>query len=68
MKLRPIVFSIALLAVGFVLAGDRLTFLPAPVKTASVQSRQFVAGLWPDWLKPSDRDSQREEQVQELEK
>jgi hypothetical protein len=68
MKFQPIVVSIALLVAGFVIAGDRLTFLPDPVRTASGQSRQFVAGLWPDWIKPSNRDSQREQQVQELEK
>ncbi len=61
-------FIFFVLLIGFVIAGDSLTFLPQPVRNASLQSRTFVVGLLPKWLKPKDRDAAREDQIRKLEK
>ncbi|MGL5061039.1 MAG: hypothetical protein ACRC62_13785 [Microcoleus sp.] len=55
-----------LLAVLFVIYGDTWTFLPQPVRNVSVGGRNFVAGLWPSWLKPKDLNQQREEELERL--
>ena len=61
-------FIFFVLLIGFVIAGDSLAFLPQPVRNASLQSRTFVVGLFPKWLKPKDRDAAREDQIRKLEK
>lgn len=55
-----------LLAVLFILYGDSLTFLPQPVRNASLAGRNFVAGLWPSWLRPRDFNEQREKDIDRL--
>ncbi|WP_071592466.1 MULTISPECIES: hypothetical protein [Kamptonema] len=55
------------LAVVFVMWGDSFTFLPKPVKDASLQSRNFVVGLWPKWLKPKNTNEQRQKDIENLE-
>jgi hypothetical protein len=57
-----------LLAVLFILYGDSLTFLPQPVRNASLASRNFAAGLWPKWLRPKDVNEQRERDIEKLQK
>lgn len=61
-------FIFFVLLIGFVIAGDSLTFLPPPVRNVSLQSRTFVVGLFPKWLKPKDRDGAREDQIKKIEK
>lgn len=61
-------FIFVVLLIAFVVAGDSLTFLPPQVRSASVQSRNFVVGLFPKWLKPTDRDAQRKNEIQQIEK
>jgi hypothetical protein len=43
---------VAILVGIFISMGDQFQFLPKPVQKASYDSRQFVVGLWPSWLKP----------------
>jgi hypothetical protein len=45
-------WMVAILIGIFVSMGDKFQFLPKPVQKASYDSRQFVVGLWPSWLKP----------------
>jgi hypothetical protein len=68
MNIWKFAIPLGLIATGFVILGDQLTFLPAPVRNASLQSRQYVTGLWPNWLQPTDRDARREQQVDTTEK
>ncbi|MGB3240442.1 MAG: hypothetical protein WBB29_19280 [Geitlerinemataceae cyanobacterium] len=67
MKTKNIAFSLGILAIGFILAGDKLSFLPTPVRQASIQSRTAIGGLFPDWIAPTDRNSTREQQIEKLE-
>lgn len=50
----------------FILDGDRWEFLPQPMRNASFETRTFLIGLWPDWLKPKDRDQERQEEIDRL--
>ncbi|MDC0835270.1 hypothetical protein CKA32_006288 [Geitlerinema sp. FC II] len=61
-------WAVVILLVLFIVDGDRWTFLPRSMRDASYQSRTFLVGLWPDWLKPKDRDQQRQEQIEQLER
>ncbi|WP_017661543.1 hypothetical protein [Baaleninema simplex] len=61
-------WTVVILIVLFIVDGDRWTFLPQSMRDASYQSRTFLVGLWPDWLKPKDRDQQRQEQIEQLER
>jgi len=63
---KKMFFPLTVLFIIFVITGDRLTFLPYPVRNASYQSRTFVLGLWPDWLKPKDQNQQREQEIEKL--
>lgn len=64
-KLIPI---IVILGIAFVAFGDSFTFLPKPVRDASVSSRNFVVGLWPKWLRPRDLNEKREQDIEQLNK
>ncbi len=64
---KKLSFPALVLIVAFILAGDRLMFLPQPVRAASYHSRAFLGGLFPDWLQPKDRNQQRQDQIDELE-
>ncbi|MCU0546665.1 MAG: hypothetical protein MUE44_31635 [Oscillatoriaceae cyanobacterium Prado104] len=55
-----------LIAVLFIIYGDSLTFLPQPVRNASIASRNFIVGLWPSWLRPRDFNEQRERDIDRL--
>lgn len=61
------IFLLLLVAI-FITSGDQYEFLPKPAREASVKSREFIVGLWPDWLRPQDRDSQREQELEQLER
>jgi hypothetical protein len=50
----------------FIIYGDSLTFLPKPVRDASLTSRKFVVGLWPSWVKPRDMNQQRQRDIDQL--
>ncbi|MGL5511386.1 MAG: hypothetical protein ACRC2J_08205 [Microcoleaceae cyanobacterium] len=43
---------VAILIGIFVSMGDKFAFMPKPVQKASYDSRVFLVGLWPSWLKP----------------
>ena len=68
MNIWKFAIPLGLIATGFVIVGDRLTFLPAPVRNASLQSRQSITRMWPNWLQPTDRDARRETEVDKTEK
>jgi hypothetical protein len=55
-----------LVTVLFIIYGDSLTFLPKPVRDASLTSRKFVVGLWPSWVKPRDMNQQRQRDIDQL--
>lgn len=57
-----------LVTVLFIIYGDSLTFLPKPVRDASLTSRKFVVGLWPSWVKPRDVNKQRDREIEQLQK
>ena len=67
MNAKNIAISLGLFAIGFILAGDKLSFLPTPVRQASIQSRNAIGGLLPDWIAPTNRNATREQQIEELE-
>ncbi|MGB3535661.1 MAG: hypothetical protein WBA13_19360 [Microcoleaceae cyanobacterium] len=58
--------SIALAVIVFIISGDSLMFLPKPMRDASATTKEFIAGLWPEWLTPQDRDAGREEELEQL--
>jgi hypothetical protein len=59
-------WAVILIAIFFILDGDRWEFLPQPVRSASFETRTFLIGLWPDWLKPKDRNEDMEEEIERL--
>ncbi len=61
------IFFLLLVAI-FITSGDTYEFLPDSAREASFKSREFIVGLWPDWLRPKDRDSQRERELEQLQK
>ncbi len=63
-KLLGILFLLALAT--FITSGDTYEFLPQSMQNASVTTREFLVSLWPEWLKPKDRDSQREQELEQL--
>lgn len=65
-KLLGILFL--LLVAIFITSGDQYEFIPEPAREASVKSRKFIVGLWPDWLRRRDFDAQREKEIEQLEK
>lgn len=67
MNAKNIAISLGIFAIGFILAGDKLTFLPTPVKQASIQSRNAIGNILPDWIAPTNRNATREQQIQEVE-
>lgn len=59
------IFLLLVVAI-FITSGDTFEFLPKSAREASRQSREFIVGLWPDWLKPIDLDSEREKELDQL--
>ncbi|NJK69070.1 MAG: hypothetical protein HC941_23355 [Microcoleus sp. SU_5_3] len=68
MPKKNVIPVVILFAALFILYGDTLTFLPKPVREASLSSQKFVVGLWPSWLKPRDMNQQRERDIEQLQK
>ena len=64
---KNLIWLFVIVVIAFVTAGDSLEFMPEPVQNASLQSRKFVVGLWPDWLKPKETNERTEEAIDELE-
>ena len=64
---KNLIWLFAIVAIVFVTAGDSFEFIPEPVQNASLQSRKFVVGLWPAWLKPKNTNERTEEAVDKLE-
>ena len=67
MPQKKLIWFFAILAVAFIIAGDSLEFFPEPVQNASLKSREFIVGLWPDWLRPKDTNQRTEEAIEEVE-
>ena len=67
MKPRNLLKILFVLAVAtFITSGDTFEFLPQPMRDASVTTREFLVSLWPDWLRPKDRDAGREKELEQL--
>ena len=67
MSQKNLIWAFVILAVAFIIAGDSIEIFPEPVQNASFKSREFVVGLWPDWLKPKDTNERTEEAIEEIE-
>ena len=67
MKPRNLLKILFVLAVAtFITSGDTFEFLPQPMRDASVTTREFLVSLWPDWLRPKDRNAEREQELDNL--
>ncbi len=64
---KNLIWLFIIIAIVFVTAGDSLEFIPEPVQNASLESRKFVVGLWPSWLKPKNTNERTEEALEKLE-
>jgi len=64
---KNLIWLFLIVAIVFVTAGDSLEFIPEPVQNASLESRKFVVGLWPSWLKPKNTNERTEEVLKKLE-
>lgn len=64
---NKLIWFFGILVVAFIIAGDSLDFMPEPVQNASFKSREFIVGLWPDWLKPKNTNQRTEEALEEVE-
>ncbi len=64
---KNLIWLFVIVAIVFVTAGDSLEFMPEPLQNASLESRKFVVGLWPDWLKPKNTNQRTEEALENLE-
>ncbi|GGA29569.1 hypothetical protein [Okeania sp. KiyG1] len=64
---KNLIWLFVIVSIVFVIAGDSFEFVPQPVQNASWQSRKFIVGLWPDWLKPKNTNERTEDAVKELE-
>ncbi|ABG53326.1 hypothetical protein Tery_4334 [Trichodesmium erythraeum IMS101] len=64
---KNLILLFFIVAIVFVSFGDSLEFIPEPIQNASFKSRKFAVGLWPDWLKPKNRNERTEEALEKLE-
>ena len=64
---KNLIWLFVIMAIVFVTAGDSMEFIPEPVQNASLESRKFVVGLWPSWLKPKNTNERTEEALDNLE-
>ncbi|MGD1807219.1 hypothetical protein ACP6PL_17525 [Dapis sp. BLCC M126] len=64
---KNLIWLFVIVAIVFVSAGDSLEFMPESLQNASLESRKFVVGLWPDWLKPKNTNERTEEALEKLE-
>lgn len=65
---KAIGWLVAALVIVFIASGDTFTFLPKEARDASRSSRNFLAGLWPEWLKPKDMNAEREKEIEQINK
>lgn len=65
---KKLLWPLVIIVVVFVTLGDSFKFLPPAVRSASTQSRSFVVGLWPKWLRPRDTNEEREKEIEQLDK
>ena len=63
---KNLVWLFVIVARVFVTFGDSLEFIPEPIQNGSLESRKFILGLWPDWLKPKNTNQRTEEAVENL--
>ncbi len=64
---KNLIWLFVIVAIVFVTTGDSLEFMPEPLQDASLESRKFVVGLWPDWLKGKNTNERTEKALDELE-
>ncbi|NES73767.1 MAG: hypothetical protein F6K24_55580 [Okeania sp. SIO2D1] len=64
---KNLIWLFVIVSIVFVTAGDSFEFVPQPIQSASLQSRKFIVGLWPDWLKPKNTNERTEDAVENLE-
>ncbi|NEP89458.1 MAG: hypothetical protein F6K18_22955 [Okeania sp. SIO2C2] len=64
---KNLIWLFVIVSIVFVTAGDSFEFVPQPVQNASLQSRKFIVGLWPDWLRPKNTNERTEDAVKDLE-
>lgn len=64
---KKIIWSLVFLAAAFIIVGDSLEFFPEPMQNASFKSREFIVGLWPEWLKPKETNQRTEKAIEEVE-
>lgn len=64
---KKLIWSFIILATAFIIAGDSFEFVPEPMQNASLKSREFIVGLWPEWLKPKNTNERTEKAIEEVE-
>ncbi|MCL2923242.1 MAG: hypothetical protein MGF17_01055 [Trichodesmium sp. MAG_R04] len=64
---KNLIWLFVIAVIVFVTFGDSLEFIPEPIQNGSLESRKFIFGLWPDWLKPQNINQRTEEAVENLE-
>lgn len=64
---KNLIWFFVIIAIVFVTGGDSFEFMPEPMQNASLQSRKFIVGLWPEWLKAKNTNERTEEAVEQLE-
>ncbi|NEQ72474.1 MAG: hypothetical protein F6K23_04935 [Okeania sp. SIO2C9] len=64
---KNLIWLFVIVSIVFVTAGDSFEFVPQPIQSASLQSRKFIVGLWPGWLKPKNTNERTEDAVENLE-
>ena len=63
---KNLIWLFVIAVIVFVTFGDSLEFIPEPVQNGSLESRKFIVGLWPDWLRPKNTNQRTEEAVENL--
>ena len=63
---KNLIWLFVIAVIVFVTFGDSLEFIPEPIQNGSLESRKFIVGLWPDWLRPKNTNQRTEEAVENL--
>ena len=63
---KNLIWLFVIAVIVFVTFGDSLEFIPEPVQNGSLESRKFIVGLWPDWLRPKNTNQRTEEALENL--
>ena len=64
---KNLIWLFVIVSIVFVTVGDSFEFVPQPVRDASLQSRKFIVGLRPDWLKPKNTNERTQKAVDAVE-